>query len=255
MNDVTTASRRAIWLALSCLVLAACVTETSGGLPPPAPTAERVQAQLDLARGYLEKANFSSAKNPLARALEIDPRSAEAHVLTGFLYQGEQENDLAEMHYKTALSIEPTNSQALNNYGTFLFAMGRYEEALVPLRQLVRDPSYRARSQAFENLGLALRRVDQNGEAKSAFKRALELNFNQARSSLELAELAYEDGELKEAVEYYQTFRQLARQNAKSLCLGMKLGAAVGNADQVASYGLALKRLFPDQADECRVKS
>ena len=97
--------------------------------------------------------------------------------------------------------------------------------------------------------------VDEDAEAKAAFTRALELNFNQPTSSLELAELAYEDGQFKMAVELYESYRRAAQQNSKSLCLGMKLGAAVGNADQVASYGLALKRLFPDQADRCRVKS
>jgi len=237
------------------LLLAACITVTTGGLPPPAPEAARVQAQLDLARGYLGTRNYTNAKGPLQNALGIDPRNVEAHVLTGYLYQGEQDVDLAEFHLRTALEIEPDNAQALNNYGTFLYAMGRYQESLVPLRELVQDPTYRARAQAFENLGLALRQVNDNEEAKAAFTRALELNFNQVRSSLELSEMAYEDGELKSAVEFYESYRRGAQQNGNSLCLGLTLGAAVGNADQVASYGLALKRLFPDQADQCQVKS
>ena len=56
-------------LALLLLVSAsACVTETTGGLPPPAPTEDRVQAQLDLARGYLEQGDRNSARPPLAKA-------------------------------------------------------------------------------------------------------------------------------------------------------------------------------------------
>lgn len=255
INLCTTALLKVVLSGVLCTLLASCVTESSGGLPPPAPQEERVRAQLDLARGYLGSNEVSSARDPLEKALEIDPLNVEAHVLTGYLYQREQDNDLAEIHFRRALSIEPHNAQALNNYGGFLFAMGRFTEALVPLRALVEDPTYRARGQAFENLGLALLQTGNDAEAKAAFNRALELGPNQSRSVLELSELAYQDGELKLALELYDRYLLAARQNGKSLCLGLKLGTAVGNADQVASYGLALKRLFPDQADRCQVKS
>ena len=51
-------------IALTVL-LTGCVTESTGGLPKPASASDRVQAQLDLARGYLEKGNTERARTSL----------------------------------------------------------------------------------------------------------------------------------------------------------------------------------------------
>ena len=235
--------------------LAGCVTETTGGGPAPLTTEERVSAQLDLARGYLENRDYSRARAPLKRALEIDPRSVEALVLTAVLNQAEDDFDLAEQHYRSALRVDPDDPQALNNYGRFLYGQKRYAEAVEPLRKLVRNTNYRARSQAYENLGLAELRLGNLASAKEAFGRALLLNRTQARSSLELADLAYAQGDFAVAQEHYDGFRQNARQTPRSLCLGMKLGQSSGDTDQLASYAMALQNLFPNskEAKECEV--
>lgn len=234
-------------------LLSGCVTTTTG--PTPAPVDQRVQARLDLARGYIENGEFDRARPALDRALKLDPRSVEANVLMGLLNESQFDYDLAERHYKAALAAAPRNPQALNNYASFLFAQQRYDESVQLLRLLVEDSDYRARSQAYENLGLAELKVGEVEQAEAAFNHALRLNLAQTRSSLELADLAYTQGDYVAAADYYDTFRTRARQTPRSLCLGMKLAHATGDVDQVASYGLALKNLFPDapETTNCRV--
>ena len=247
-------SMRYTLLYLFCTFgLIACITETTGGLPPPAPVEERLQAQLDLARGYLAQRDWSRARGPLANALELDPRSVETHVLYAVLYENEGEPGIAEQYYQRALKIAPNDSQALNNYGTFLYGQGRYQDALVPLRRLVKDTEYHLRAQAYENLGLTEIRLGNFDEAKAAFVRSLELNFAQSRSSLELADLHYAEGDFTTAQEYYVGYLNLSRQTARSLCLGMKLGAVAGDDDQIASYGMQLRNLHPQAAGQCTV--
>lgn len=228
-------------------VLGGCVTTTTG--PTPASDQQRVQARLDLARGYMEAGEFERARPALNRAIAIDPHSVEAHVLLGVVNESESEKALAEKHYRIALDIDPRDPQALNNYGSFLFAEGRYEEAVEKLRLVVEDPNYRARSQAYENLGLAELKIGEVERAKDAFKRALRLNFAQSRSSLEMADLAYVEGDYVTAQEYYDGFRTQARQTPRSLCLGMKLAAKRGDSDRMASYALALNNLYPDSPE------
>jgi type IV pilus assembly protein PilF len=237
------------------ITLVGCVTESTGGLPDPAPPASRVNAQLDLARGYLEQGNMERARSSLNKALEIDDRSVEAHVLLAVLNAAESEWGIAERHFKTALSIDPNDAMALNNYGSFLFSRGRYEESVRYLSLLVQNTDYRARSQAYENLGLAQLKVDEKEAARDSFNRALQLNFSQPQSSLELAQLAYDDGDIERAGGHFDAFRALAQQNARSLCLGMKIAQAQRDSDRMASYALALHNLFPDspEASECVV--
>lgn len=245
------------WLVAMVMatVVSGCVTETTGGLPQPAAQQERVQARLDLARGYLEKHDYVRARQQLNTALEIDPKSVEAHVLMAVLDEAESEIELAEKHYQMALRYDPEHPQALNNYASFLYRQQRYTEAVELLRVLVRNPDYRARSQAYENLGLAELITGNRERAREAFARALRLNAGQARSSLELADIAYADGNYRFAHEYYEGYRSRARQTARSFCLGMKISQAVGDTDQVASYALALQNLYPDsrEARECEV--
>lgn len=234
------------------VALSGCITTSSGGIAGPAPDRERLAAQLDLARGYLEQRDWTRAKAPLERALKIDPNDVEAHVLSAVLFQAQNEKELAERHYRQALRIDPDHAQALNNYASFLYSQGRFAEALKPLERLVDDTSYRARAQAFESLGLSYMQVGEQEKAEAAFRRALQLNIRLPRSNLELAELAFASGDMRMAQSQFDFYNRIAKPNARSLCLGLKLAHHAGNADLIARYDLALKNLYPDEAEQCR---
>ncbi len=250
-----------IWIRIGVLavtviaVLSGCVTESTGGLPKPASASDRVQAQLDLARGYLEQGSTDRARTSLNKALEIDPRSAEAYTLLGVLNAAEKNDGLAEKNFRTAIGIDPGNAMALNNYASFLYSRKRYDEAVRYLQTLVQDPDYRARSQAYENLGLAELKVNDMQAAKESFNRALQLSFAQPVSNLELAQIAYDEGDIRAAATHYDAFRAQAQQSARSLCLGMKIASRQGNTDKVASYAMAMNNLYPNakETKECVV--
>lgn len=244
-------------MCLMCFALSGCVTTVEGNGIEQAADPERVKAHIELARGYLEENNFQRARTPLEKALAIDSRSVEAHILKAFVHQREEEWEIAEDHYRRALKIEPKNSQALNNYGSFLYARERYSDAVKPLQAAVKNTEYQARSQAYENLGLAELALDNTTEAKASFERALRLNDRQRRSSLELASIYRDQGDLVAAMDHYTRYRRLSRrQSPRSLCLGMQLTGALGLNDDLASFTMALRNLYPgsDEAQDCPVK-
>lgn len=242
---------RLAWAVLGLAVVAGCVTTTSGGREPAAREIQ-LQAHLDLARGYLEQRSWNRAREPIERALQIDPRSAEAYTLMGVMYQGQNETALAEEAYRRALRNDPRHALALNNYGSFLYSQGRFEDALAPLRTLVRDPTYRERARAYESLGLTEQKVGNTDRAREAFQRALSFNVVLPRSSLELARIAFDQGDLPTAAQHYDMFRSTARQTPGSLCLGIRLARQAGDHDQAASYAMALKNLYPNSAEASR---
>jgi type IV pilus assembly protein PilF len=247
--------RAGVAMIAAFVLLSGCVTESTGGLPKPASSSDRVQAQLDLARGYLEQGATDRARTALNKALEIDQRSVEAYVLLGVLSAAESDYGLAEKNFRTALNINPKDAMALNNYASFLYGRKRYDEAVRYLRALVQDPDYRARSQAYENLGLAELKVNDVQAAKESFKRALQLSFAQPISNLELAQIAYDESDVKAAAAHYDAFRAQAQQSARSLCLGMKIASRQGDRDKVASYAMAMNNLYPNAREtrECVV--
>lgn len=250
---------RSVYTVLLLLVfvggLSGCITTIEGSVREEASEPARVRAQIDLARGYLAENDFQQARRPLDRALELDRKSVEANVLKAIVHQQENEVKLAEKHYKLALRYDSKDPQALNNYGGFLFSQGRAEEAVVPLRKAVENTGYPARAQAFLNLGLVEVALENVDAAREAFTRSLSLNDQMTQPHLELADIYFIEGNYVQAVEHYSKFRTGARQSPRSLCLGMRLAGSLKMANELSSYRLALKNLYPGskEARECEV--
>ena len=225
---------------------------TGGGAAAPPSTVDRAAAHLDLARGYLEGDDVGRARGPLLRALELDPGRVEAHVLAGVLYERGGETGLAERHYTAALELEPADPQALNNYGAFLYGLGRFRDALDPLRRAARVTDYRLRGQAYENLGLAELALGQADAARDAFERALELGGRRPRSTLELAGIHYSHSEYRVAERYYHDFLAHAGETGRSLCLGLRLAGVQGATERSVVHAAMLRARFPEAVASCR---
>ncbi len=63
------------------------------------------------------------------RALEIDPRLADAHLNLGRLLHERGEPGAAEAHYRQALAVRPDDATAAFNLGVALQDLGRLEDA------------------------------------------------------------------------------------------------------------------------------
>ncbi len=236
--------RTALLLLLTGL-MAGCV---SSGTVDPLKTEEGRQqardAYIQLGIGYLQQGAASRAKTPLRKALEIDPRSADAHAALALVFQTEMENDLADKHYREALSNR-RDARILNNYGSFLYEQQRYSEAMERFTQATEDNLYPERARVFQNLGLTVLKLGRRDDAERYFTRSLRLDSRQPMALLELAMMAYEDKQYVPAKRYYNSFSQLAEQNARSLLLGIRLANIHQERDTAASLGLQLRRLYP----------
>lgn len=227
-----------------------CVS--SGGVDPLKSEQSRHEARdayIQLGIGYLQQGDVSRAKVPLKKALEIDPRSAGAHMALALVFQAEMENDLADKHFRAALASDGGDARTLNNYGSFLFEQGRYQDAMQRFQQASADNLYGERARVFENLGLTALKLGQREEAQAYFSRALRLDSYQPIALLELAVMAYEDKAYVPAKRYYDAFSQLSEQNARSLLLGVQLATIHQDRDKAASLALQLKRLYPSTGE------
>src|SRR5690606_12478847 len=107
----------------------------------------------------------------------------------------------------------------------------RFKDAYDQLDIVVDDTTYENRAQAFENLGLAALRLERNQDAEYAFGRALQLNKNLLRSSLELTSLNLQKPDLVQARAYYTNYQTLIqfyniRQTPRGLWVGIQLERA-----------------------------
>ncbi|MCQ4267326.1 type IV pilus biogenesis/stability protein PilW [Pseudomonas stutzeri] len=234
------------------LLLAGLTGCVSTGTVDPLKTEEGRQqardAYIQLGIGYVQQGTASRAKTPLRKALELDPRSADAHAALALVFQAEMENELADKHYREALANR-RDARILNNYGSFLFEQKRYPEALERFTQASEDNLYPERARVFQNMGMTALKLNQPEQAEKYFTRALRLDSRQPGALLELALMAYDAKQYVPAKAYYDSYSQLAEQNARSLLLGIHLADIHGDRDRAASLALQLKRLYPGTAE------
>ena len=223
-------------IILICLtsLLTSCITETTGSRREANPE-KLLQDLLSLGAGYIRQGDYARAKDKLTRALAIEPRSAQVHNTLGRLFELEGENQLAENHFKKAVFFEPDFSPARNTYGAFLYAMGRYKEAVQQLQFATDDSLYPHRATAFENLGISYLRLNQLEDAAAAFNRSIQLNPRQSRSLLELSEIHINKQDFVVAKQFYRRYERLSRPSSRSRRLCIRLARALNESAKAAS--------------------
>ncbi len=215
-------------------------------------TASEYNTELGLA--YLRQGRDQAAMDKLKKAIEQDPKNANAHHYLAVLYQKLGEEKKADREYWSALQYAPEDPNLLNNYGAFLCGRGQYDKAIALFRKVLKDPLYPAKAAVYENIGLCAQAKGDIETAEQYLLKTLRANPRAAKSLLALGQIRFDQGDLAAAQQYLYDYLAIARHNAESLWLGVLLAAKAGNRDRVASYALLLKAKFPDspQAEKLR---
>lgn len=237
--------QRAVILSAVCLALTACVTTTTSGSKSKVDKNKALQAYVQLGVRYLKADNRDAARRSFIKAMDLDPKSPEANHGIALLYRQDGELKLAEQHFLKALRISPNYSQAHNNYGDFLFAAGRYEEAYKHFNRASDNVEYQGRPLALLNVGRTALKLDNKPRAKAVFEQALNINKQFTPVMLELAQLNFDNKDYAEAKKYLDNFTEYSKHTAQSLWLGIRIERIFGNRDKEASYGLLLKNMHP----------
>lgn len=120
---------------------------------------------------------FEEALIEVDKALDLDPKSAEAYFNKGLALSGQGKIEKSILHYEQALKINPEFGLALNNLGSAYLDLGEEEKALNFHRQATEvSPTI---ALFWVNLAHGYLRQGQNTLALSAIRRAISLDkFN-----------------------------------------------------------------------------
>ena len=241
-------------MLVTTAILTGCQT-TASSTPYKKDPVKSIQVRTQLAGEHLRNGDLDAAKRSLDQALEYDARDSNANMMMGILLQQEGSPinlEKAETYFKRAISSDADNAQAHNNYGTYLYRLGRYDDAIEQLTIAGAALGYEQRYLALENLGRVYLRKDDVVNAEKTFKQALSVNRDSTISMLELAEIFYLREQYASATQLYEQFVHRVgsnNQSSRALWLGIRIARA--NNDSLGQQALVnqMRALFPNSQE------
>jgi type IV pilus assembly protein PilF len=198
---------------------------------------------------YLENGAFDIALRDLKHAVQLDPRNSEAHGALAVLYERLGETGKAEAHYREALSIDPGNYSAHNNFGRFLCDHGRAEEAMAQFRAVIEEPMYAQPWLPLTNAGRCLQRMGRSSAAEEYLRKALDRYPEYPPALLEMARVSLGRRQHLSARGFLQRYHAVAAKTADSLWLTAQTELALGNVRAAQEAERQLRREFPDSVE------
>ena len=120
----------------------------------------------------------------------------------GFAALNEGKFEIAERLYRSIVETQPTNSDAYNNLGITLLKLNKLEEAEINYKKAIDlKPNF---ALAYYNLGFTLHKLARFEEAKASYKKAIEFKSDYVLAHYNLAVMLVELNSFKEAEESYK---------------------------------------------------
>ncbi|CAM5771382.1 hypothetical protein LMIY3S_03489 [Labrys miyagiensis] len=144
----------------------------------------------------IQREAYGEAESALRRAVQLNPRSADAQMRLGLANRGLGNASRAEFCFRSALDIDPKFADAHFNYGGLLASQGRGDEALRAFLACIgADPRH---AEAHLNLGYLLLQHERFEPAAAHFQQALQLRPSEP-ALMGLGHAARAGGQLDEA--------------------------------------------------------
>jgi type IV pilus assembly protein PilF len=204
----------------------------------------------ELAITYMKQDNLRAAREKADKALAQNPRSVEAQMAAGFVYDRLGEDRKAGGHFEQAVKLAgKDNPDTLNNAAVFQCRKGDKKRGVELFLQAAASPLYRTPEVAYANAGYCARAAGLPKDAERYFREALARRPNMPDPLLQLADLAHEAGNDLQARAFVQRYHEATAASAQSLWLGYRIEQAQGDRAAAAEYARRLRMEFPTSAE------
>ncbi|MBL8514523.1 MAG: type IV pilus biogenesis/stability protein PilW [Betaproteobacteria bacterium] len=234
------------------LAVAGCVSQTTveSKLPDQSAPSEpgfRAKLHTERAAEYFKIGSYATAIEAAQTALQHVSGYAPAYNMLGIIHMQLRQDDTAQQAFDQAIRLAPNDSEVLNNYGWFICERRNPKDAMRYFETALRNPLYVSPERALHNAGYCARKAGNIPAAEANFRAALVKSPLHAPSLLELADLLYGMGRMKDAEPLMARYLQvMPSPPAEGLSLAVKLARVTGDKSSEASYIQQMRRRFPD---------
>jgi type IV pilus assembly protein PilF len=246
----------AAWLA-GCATTT--TTTTTGPISEvrsaPAPQADdsgsdpnrRAQVRMELAAAYFANNQADVALVEVNKAIAASPNLGAAYNLRGLVHAALGKDDLAEADFRRALSIDPRDGEALQNYGWYLCQHKRYDEGNAQFNQVLSLPQRRDVARTLLAQGVCHAFAGRLEEAEKALQRSYQVDPNNPSTSVNLAEVLLRRGEFDRARFHIRRVNgNVNFVSAQTLWLATRIEQKMGNVSGAQELGRQLQSRFPE---------
>lgn len=198
---------------------------------------------IQLGMAYLKQGDRVRAKRKLLTAMTLAPNSANVNVAMAYYLEKTGEMNEADKLYRKAIALEPTSGAQLNNYGTFLCRLEKYQAAEEYFLKAVRDVQYLHTAGAYENAGLCVAAIPDYPKAKAYFRKALEHDPQRKQSLYELVAIEFKQDQASVALGYLQSYPELVLNDSTLLAMAVDVAHQAGKTTEELAYKQRLSRL------------
>lgn len=243
-----------VWFGVAaCILLAGCITTSTGREAPEARDGDAAELNYQLGARYYRNGSYVLARDRLLYAIELKPKYAIAHSTLALTYEQLGNLRLATESYRQAVRVAPRNSHVLNAYAVFLCRQNQYGNAEKHFDRAVNAPKNDNAEMMLTNAGVCMTQKPDLAKAESFFRRALERKSNYGEALLQMSLLKLEQGQHLNARAFLQRYLSSNPPSASVLYLGVSIETELGDEKAKLEYSNRILREYPTSAEARRI--
>ena len=234
------------YLVLLALLLSACAGQQASRLGSAEVNRhESARIHAELGSGYYQQNQIAVALEEFTKSVEFDSGYSAGFNGLAMTYAAINEDVKAEAYFKKAIALDAKNSEAHNNFGSFLCSRNRVDESIVQFQEAVKNPLYVTPFVAYTNAGYCSLKKSDINSAEQFFSLALQYQPLLHNAAYQLSKI-YFDKKQYGLAQQTMSNALANNPNPEMLWLGIKIERQLGNKDAASSYALELRRNYPD---------
>ncbi len=234
-------------------MIAGCVTSTTTSNVKFEQSDDAAEQNYSLGARYYQNGSYEIAKVRLERALELDPKLADAHYMLALTHEQLGNPRLATQHYEKAVRVEPNNHNARNAYGVFLCRQQRFKDAMKQFDKALKISDNDTRYVMYTNAGACMTQKPDFEKAEEYFRKALEERATHAEALIQLAALKFKTESFLQARAFLQRFLAGNKTSPGVLYLGVQIEKALQDDRAATDFMNQLLREFPNSPEAKQV--
>lgn len=240
-------------LVSSFLLLAGCISTTTGPAEVEADPEQAAELNYQLGARYYRQGSYALARDRLLYSLELNPRNAVAYSVLALTYEQLDSVRLATEAYEDAVRVAPRNYDILNTYAVFLCRQGDHDEGVKYFERAAEATENDDEEIALTNAGMCMREKPDLAAAEGYFRRALEYKATYGEALINLALMKNQQQDYMSSRAFIQRYLSSNPPSASVLYLAWQNEVELGDDRATAEYANRILREYPQSAEARQV--